>query len=109
MSMEKTGRVTVQCDAILPVSDISSNGMRIPEKNIWGMKMIGNQLIAMFTFFENTLIQRPSMVPDIQAADKRKTTLKERWNPLKKNATHHPKIIACTTDQALKTTIFDAV
>ena len=82
--MEKTGRVTVQCDAILPVSDISSNGMRIPEKNIWGMKMIGNQLIAMFTFFENTLIQRPSMVPDIQAADKRKTTLKERWNPLKK-------------------------
>ena len=109
MNREKTGRVTVQCDAILPGSDISSNGMSIPEKNIWGMKMIGNQLIAMFTFFENTLMQRPRIAPDMHAADKRKTMVKERWNSLKRNATHHPKMNACTTDQALKTMIFEAV
>jgi hypothetical protein len=83
--------------------------MSIPEKNICGMKIIGSQLIAMLTFFEKTLMQRPRIVPVQQAVDNSSIIENDRTNPLKKSRRHKPKTRACKTAIVLKTTIFEAV
>jgi len=105
--MEKTGLATVKCDSACPAADISSNGTSIPEKNIWGIKMMGSQLIAMVTFLENTLTHRPRMVPETHAAARRTAIPCVREKSLKNNFMHTPNTAACAVPTKLKTTIFD--
>lgn len=69
--MENTGRATVRCERTVPIRGISSNGIRIPEKNICGMKIMGRKLIAMFTFREKTLMHNPRSAPAPHATHSR--------------------------------------
>ena len=108
LNIENIGLAKVKCDNALPIPDISSNGARIPEKNICGTNTIGSQLIAMFTFFDRTLMHKPRIAPEKQAEDSTRPTANVRGKSLNKKRTHAPKRSAWKIERAPKTMIFEA-
>lgn len=107
--MEKTGLATVKWENTCPAPGISSNGTSIPEKNIWGIKIMGSQLMAIFTFFEATLMHRPRIVPETHAVARRSAIAGVKEKSLKRNRMLAPNMLACTMPKTLKTMIFDAI
>lgn len=82
MNIEKMGRDNVRCDSASPWLGIRSNGMRMPDRKIWGMKMIGSQLTARVTDPENALTVSPSNVPETVALETRTTDFGSQGNDL---------------------------
>ena len=105
--MEKIYRETVPYERKRPAPDISSKGTRMPEKNICGMNMIGSQLIAILTFFDRTLMHRPSRAPETHAAIKSETIAALKVKEGKKKSKLYPKNIAWKTVPQPKTNSLD--
>jgi hypothetical protein len=94
LNMEKTGLETVRWESTVPAAGISSNGMRMPEKKICGMNIIGRKLMAMFTLREKTLMVRPSSDPAAHAVHRRTPLLKLTLKFAKRKCMHIPNASA---------------
>jgi len=80
----------------------------MPEKNICGINIIGKKLMAILTFFENPLMQRPNMDPLAHAAHNSETLANEKAKLVEKNQCKQSvNKIACTMLNVQKTRNFE--